>query len=105
IGPGAASAIPALRSFMATKNEHAASRWFIDQARFEAAQALASIDPSDTNAIAIIREAKSVAGPFNKYGDMPRTRLAASVSLWKLGLETNPPVDELISWVGRDNTG
>jgi hypothetical protein len=98
-GVDAAAAIPAVRAFMATNT---------GPARFQAALALAAIDPGDTNAVAIIREL-TTSQPHYWGGRIvpsdPTTRLFASVSLWKLGLETNPPVDELIAHATNYNGG
>jgi HEAT repeat protein len=98
-GADAAAAIPALRAFIATN---------AGPARFQAVLALAAIDPGDTNAVAILRE-PSTSRPHYWEGQImpidPMTRLSASVSLWKLGLETNPPVDELVAHATNYNGG
>jgi hypothetical protein len=91
-GADAASAVPALRAFMAT---HA------DSLHVQAAQALVSIDPHDSNAIAILREDATPGRTHYWLGrrlpSFSATRLSSSVSLWKLGLETNLPMDQLVA--------
>jgi hypothetical protein len=66
-------------------------------ASFEAAEALAAIEPGDTNAIAILRAVAFGQTIYYDPRDDPWNRYSPSVILWKLGLETNSPVDELIA--------
>jgi hypothetical protein len=85
LGPKAAAAIPALRANLATNGDK--------QMRTAVAQALASIDPGDTNAVEIAREKDKV---YRGIGGSPVADALGSYSLWKLG-GTNLPVDELVS--------
>lgn len=114
IGPGAAEAIPTLQALLATNhvmvpNQYRGGSFGSPQAfheeivpRLQVAQALALIDPHQSNAIAILREAQAtnrrpVRG-VNFAGIMGgETRIPATITLWKLGLETNLPLDELIA--------
>ena len=90
LGPKAAAAAPALRADLATNGDI--------QVRMRLAQALASIDPGDTNATAIVQEKERfyVAHP----GSNPLGPGLVSSFMWKLG-ETNPPVDQLVSAVRK----
>ena len=96
IGPNAAEAIPTLRALLAT-NYDQASRWQIVP---QVAQALALINPHDSNAIAVLREDQTL-----KHGGQALPRISsygreryfsATITQWKLGLETNLPMDELM---------
>jgi HEAT repeat protein len=120
-GPDAGSAIPGLRSLLATNSASKSSpdRGHLSSPerqiptglfpnrvlRWAAARALASIDRHDSNAIEMLREAATSSPHHRRYfpDDDGRTRLSASVSLWKLGLQTNLPVDELIAEIVSPN--
>ncbi len=116
IGPGATAAIPALQVLLATNyvlvtNKYGGApgpvgspRAFHQEIvpRWKVAQALASIDSQQSNAIAILREAQAtqprpVRGRYSAGGMEREKRIPAAITLWKLGLEANPPVDELIA--------
>ncbi|MGO8698006.1 MAG: hypothetical protein ACLQVY_09850 [Limisphaerales bacterium] len=105
LGPKAAAAIPALRADLATNGDkqmaaaairgsRAALREMANkQMRMVVAQALALIDPGDTNAAKIAREKDKV---YLGLRGSPVADALASYSLWKLG-GTNPPVNQLVS--------
>ena len=132
LGPGASAAIPTLQVLLATNyvmvpNTYAGR--FEPQAvrqeivpRWKVAQALASIAPHDSNVIAILREAEAssaLADPrernaiaINREAQAAtarwlnrETRIPAAITLWQLGLETNPPLDELIAEAEEPNGG
>jgi hypothetical protein len=109
IGPGAAAAIPSLQVLLATNYVLVTNKYgpmgsqqtFHQQIvpRWKVAQALVSIDSRQSNAIAILREAQ-VANRrrLKSPGGMEREiYIPATITLWQLGLEANPPVDELIA--------
>jgi HEAT repeat protein len=113
IGPGAAEAIPALQGLLATNYiwvTNGSIGGFGPKAfrqeivpRWQVAQALASINPHDSNAIAILREvqhaqhARRHLWARTDVGIEAQTRLPITITLWKLGLETNLPLDEMIA--------
>jgi hypothetical protein len=132
IGGGANSALPALRSLLATNNlaatptrgrfgrrrsgplpaapapaPPAAPGLAPDPVlRFQVTRATASMGCQDSNVIAILREAEAsnARHPSSYFpADPDVARLSACVALWKAGLETNPPVDELIADLGSYN--
>jgi HEAT repeat protein len=86
LGPEAAAAIPALRADLATNGDK--------QMRAAVAQALASVDPGDTNAVDIAREKDRayLAGLRNT----PLGAALEAFALWKMGA-ANAPVNELVS--------
>jgi hypothetical protein len=96
-----ASAIPVLSAFIATNKTAEV---------LPAVRALATISPGDPNANEILRHA-AVLNPPLELGRWhldrvdPYVCLSASVTLWKLGLETNSPMDRLISELHSNNQG
>jgi hypothetical protein len=90
LGPKAAAAIPALRANLATNGDN--------QMRTFVAQALASIDPGDTNAVDIACEKDRAY--LAALQNTPLGAALAAFALWKMGA-TNAPVDELVSAGGK----
>ena len=110
IGPPAAAAIPTLQALLATnyvmvpngRLPNGSERVFCQEIvpRWQVARALASINPHDSNAIAVLREAVIARRRFGldkQMGEDLIQSLPAATTLWKLGLETNSPLDKLIS--------
>jgi hypothetical protein len=118
IGPGAAEAVPMLRDMLATNPSPGKlvlrATIAASDLRWKVAGALAAIGPYDANLIAMLREAGTYTtkrsppqrvSPGTKRetreaGDWSLNRLThipSAITLWKLGLETNPPLDELIA--------
>jgi hypothetical protein len=111
-GPPASAAVPKLQALLAT---NFVMKPFPDEPgrkyrqeiirRLPVARALASINPHDTNAIAFLREAVTAKRGPNRLRRMeedPLQTLSAAVTLWKLGLETNSPLDKVIANVEGD---
>jgi hypothetical protein len=115
IGPPAAEAIPTLQALLATNyvmvpngNSGLPGPVGYPKAfrheivpRWKVAQALVLINPHETNAIAILREAQVIKS--RNYFGQPYVRperekyFPAAITLWKLGLETNLRLDDLIA--------
>jgi HEAT repeat protein len=97
LGPGAASAVPKLKEFLA--NSLAPRRYRSSGPRFPgpllpnplyavaAAAALSQISPGDSIAINALKMLQT--------NDSPQARLPAAVALWRLGLSTSLPLGEL----------
>lgn len=88
IGPKANGAVPALRKLLTTRQ--------VEPMRLEIARALVSIDSHETNALAVVRDALSKPR-LPQEADRPWQRFSLGVCLWKAGIATKPPVEELIA--------
>ena len=121
IGPQAAEAVPALQALLETnyvtdtsgyryRNGRGFSSTYHREIvpRWKVAQALASIDPHNSHAIAVLREARGVKEIHSSRFGCPtgtETSLPATLTLWKLGLETNLPLDEFVTAGDFDTLG
>jgi HEAT repeat protein len=88
IGPGANSAVPTLKQYL-----RSSSPWD----RIVAATALARIAPEEKASLApVLKELTNSTYRGGNLGKDPRFCWTAKVALWRLGLEKEPPIAEMM---------